>query len=424
MIIFGSMVMRSQTARSIAQIPDILDEIFFGLGKDFVRGDKFKFEGQTGLIKNLNYPKDLSGYLLLARFSYEKNRSVVELLDIENDEIIHTWEPDINKINSLSKLPRDKIDLERDHNSHRYAMNHPLLMNNGDLITHSSSPLIKINICSKLEWAVDNAYHHNNELDHEGNIWVPAWAFPEKTKGINLDFDTSFNQWNTFFHDDEIHKVSTDGKVLFEKTVISILKENDLGHLIFPVGENKDPLHLNDIQPAMKDTKYWKKGDIFISLRNISLILLYRPTTNKVIWYKQGPWIYQHDVDIINDYQITVFDNNRDDFLKSYVLDYSETIVYDFEKDETFSPYRDGFKKNNIRTLSGGLSEILENGDIFVESTDNGRLLRMDKKGNIKWQYVNREKDENIYMINWSTFFESIDNELLTKLKRSDCEKD
>ena len=36
MIIFGSMVLRSQTARSIAQIPDILDEILFDLDKDFV----------------------------------------------------------------------------------------------------------------------------------------------------------------------------------------------------------------------------------------------------------------------------------------------------------------------------------------------------------------------------------------------------
>jgi len=422
-ILFGSIVLRSKTARTIAQIPDTLDEIFFGLDEDFVRGDKFKFEGKSGLIKNPNYITNSNEYLLLARFDYEKNRSIVEMLDIKNDKVIHTWEPNINKINSLSKLPKEKIDLKRDHNAHRYAMNHPLLLNNGDLITHSSSPLIKLDICSKLKWVVDNAYHHSNEIDADENIWVPAWALPEKTKGVNLDFDKTLDNWNAFFHDDEIHKISKDGKILFRKTVISILRENNLEHLIFPIGENRDPLHLNDIQPVNKNSKYWKKGDIFLSLRNISLVMLYRPSTNKIIWYKQKPWVFQHDVDIINDHQISIFDNNRDDFLKAYVIDYSETLIYDFEKDKVFSPYRNAFKKNKIRTLSGGLSEILENGDIFVEETDNGRILRMDKSGNIKWEYINRANNGKIYMINWSRIIENINVKLLKKIKNNVCEK-
>ena len=96
-------------------------------------------------------------------------------------------------------------------------MYHPLLMSNGDLITHSLSPLIKIDICSNLKWVVDNAYHHSNEMDHEGNIWVPAWALPEKTKGVNLDFNNFSGNFDAFFHDDEIHKISIDGKILFRR---------------------------------------------------------------------------------------------------------------------------------------------------------------------------------------------------------------
>ena len=38
----------------------------------------------------------------------------------------------------------------------------------------------------------------------------------------------------------------------------------------------------------------------------------------------------------------------------------------------------------------------LKNGDIFVEETSHGRIIRMDKKGNIKWQFVNREENGKI----------------------------
>ena len=54
---------------------------------------------------------------------------------------------------------------------------------------------------------------------------------------------------------------------------------------------------------------YWSKGDIFLSVRSLSLIILYRPSTNEVIWYKQGPWRFQH-IDIVDDNTIAIFDNN------------------------------------------------------------------------------------------------------------------
>ena len=55
--------------------------------------------------------------------------------------------------------------------------------------------------------------------------------------------------------------------------------------MIFTAGGYLDDgLHLNDIQPALTDSPYWKKGDLFLSLRHKSLILLYRPSTGKIIW--------------------------------------------------------------------------------------------------------------------------------------------
>ena len=57
-----------------------------------------------------------------------------------------------------------------------------------------------------------------------------------------------------------------------------------------------DPIHLNDVQPVNFSSEYWEKE--ILSLRHLSMLVLYRPSTNKVIWYKQGNWRYQHDIDV------------------------------------------------------------------------------------------------------------------------------
>ena len=72
----------------------------------------------------------------------------------------------------------------------------------------------------------------------------------------------------------------------------------------------KDPLHLNDIEPLLSDGRHWKKGDLFISLRNRSTVLLYRPLTNKIMRTIQGSFYGQHDVDVISDSTISIFNNN------------------------------------------------------------------------------------------------------------------
>ena len=69
-----------------------------------------------------------------------------------------------------------------------------------------------------------------------------------------------------------------------------ILIENNLiDQSIFEI-HSADPIHLNDIEPALSDTMYWEKGDVFLSVRYLSAIIHYRPSSNKVINYITGPF--------------------------------------------------------------------------------------------------------------------------------------
>ena len=117
------------------------------------------------------------------------------------------------------------------------------------------------------------------------------------------------------FIDDSIIKINTDGKKLFNKSVTEILIENNIVAENFALttlwSSQLDPIHLNDIEPAFTDTEYWQQGDVFISIRHQHAIIHYRPSTNKVINYITGPFAAQHDVDIISDKEISIFNNNN-----------------------------------------------------------------------------------------------------------------
>ncbi|WP_369817405.1 MULTISPECIES: arylsulfotransferase family protein [Actibacterium] len=58
------------------------------------------------------------------------------------------------------------------------------------------------------------------------------------------------------------------------------------------------------------DGPCWQQGDLFVSMRHISTVMLYRPSTNRVLWLREGPWSSQHDVDIVDDHTIAAFNNN------------------------------------------------------------------------------------------------------------------
>ncbi len=341
------------------------------------------------------------GYLLISRFDGDKSRSLVELFDINDEKIIHTWSPNIKNINSKSKISKKYLDFEKNLNINRYRMQHPLLLKNGSIIFQGNSPLTRINICSKLNWTLDGIFHHSNELGNNNSLWTPHRFRPSSiTTGSSLIANKES------FQDDALSQISHSGEILFNKSITQILIDNNLEYLIYPTGEwGEDPLHLNDIQPILKDGKYWKSGDVFFSLRNINSIFLYRPNNNKIIWYKDGPWRRQHDIDIFSDEEISIFDNNVN-FDLSNVDGVNQIILYNFKNDNIRLYQEASFKDYSIKTTFEGLHSIFPNGDLMLEETENGRIVMFANDGSLKWQYINKSKNGDVYRMNWSRFLD------------------
>ena len=81
---------------------------------------------------------------------------------------------------------------------------------------------------------------------------------------------------------------------------------------------------------------------------------------------------------------------------------HNEVIVYDFKTDKYSSYIRESLIENDVRTITQGSSEVLPNGELFIEETNYGRTLFFNSDGSLRWTHVNRAKDENVYIVKWS----------------------
>lgn len=394
----------SKTALFLSEIPVYLK----AFGSDLTLEDRFpSLEGFNGI------PNSQESYLLLSRYDGNLKEGVVELIDLRNFKILHTWNPDINAFNNLVKKDDEFKYLNRDNDNSRSILRHPLLDKDGNLFFKRTSQFIKINSCSNLIFQnTHDLFHHSVEIDHEGNIWVPSHMYPQslQSKKVGRNIPNAANK-SLFgkgggYKDDAIVKLSPNGEILFEKSVSQIFVENGLEYLLFSLGGryfNNDPIHLNDIQPVLSDREFWKKGDLFLSLRHQSMILLYRPSTNKIIWKGVGPFFHQHDIDILDQNRISIFNNNSKEFINGDIVDgYNDVIIYDFKKN-VYSSYLSGsLREHNVRTVTEGISQILQNGDLFIEETNYARTLYFNKDGSLRWTHLNRGDDGNVYMVSWS----------------------
>lgn len=340
----------------------------------------------------------IEALIVLPRYVGHLNRAIVEVRDLQNFELLHTYSHDINKMWSQvdDSRPEHKR-LNIDHQEIRFEYRHPIILNDGSLIASSEySPLFKLDLCSNLLWINDEErFHHSKMIDHNGNIWVSAQLFP-----YSQLVSKYMKQYG--FRDDSISLISPQGKILFNKSVSSILVENGI------VSEdslflNNDPVHLNDIEPILEDGKFWRKGDLFLSLRSLNMIILYRPSNNKVIEMIKGPFYMQHDVDILDNERIIFFNNNNSVLNDKKT---SQIMIYDFESKNFTKLIQDSLNKDKVKTTTQGLIEVLKDGSIIVEENNDARLIHYNTNGQKIWEYVNKDDNNEIYFISWSRVIE------------------
>ena len=175
-------------------VPNTLE--FFNDHQDF----KYKFKLKNEIVITNNDKSN--DYMLIPRYDLDKGRSLIDLVYIKEKKIIHTWTHDVDKINKLSKLDKSQINLKRDHDLSRYMYRDPLLLEDGSIIVHGHTPLLRIDKCNNVKWVVDKLFHHSIELTDDNFIWTGTREI-RKLPILHEDY------W-----DDKIAKLDLNGKLI------------------------------------------------------------------------------------------------------------------------------------------------------------------------------------------------------------------
>lgn len=165
--------------------------------------------------------------------------------------------------------------------------------------------------------------------------------------------------------------------------------------------------------------KFVERGDIMISARNVSSVFLYRPSTNKIIWLKSGPFLNQHDINYLGNGIFSIFgnDNVRGRRINPrLVQQYSRIYFYDMSKDKIVKII--DLKKSKTSINSQGRSRILDNGQIFID--DGVRAMILSKDGDILLRYSHKQGDKVVGAMRWSRYYKKkeISEQILNSLNK------
>ena len=355
-----------------------------------------RFHGRDGLTfapPPVTRQDGEAGYLIVARHVPfpEKNGAepapeppplgvlpiVIDIIDLHRRKTVHSW--------------KQSLDYRQRHFFY--------ILSDGSLLTgrHMGRVTFRMDACSNVVWEQRMHAHHSFERDADGNFWSPRRVVPSMIPHTNPGFA-----------EDGLVRFSPDGEVLSRITLSGALIRADHRHLLYGTERVQGiPIHMNDVEPVLQDGPFWRRGDLFVSLRNRSVVLLYRPATDEVLWLQAGPWLHQHDVDVVSDSEISVYSNNTILYDDPWVLGANEVYVHDFATGETRSPWREAMRRHDVRTANRGGATVFADGSVMLEEADYGRILKLSPDGERVWSYVNRASDGMIYKIATSRWLDA-----------------
>jgi hypothetical protein len=336
------------------------------------------------------YKPDLPDALNLITALGPDNSLTLKVIDMQGN-LVHQWAVDWFDIwPDATHLPERDLPKTKP-GTHLHGTK---LTPEGDVIFNfEKHGMVRMNACGDVIWKLPHRTHHSIFIDNDDYIWAsasqwiddPVARYPARETPIRAPLAV---------------KVSQDGELLEEISVLDLLLENGYQGLAYMRGnreENKvagggDSLHLNDVEvfPRSMQEGFFKHGDIMISLRNINTVIVFDPATKKIKFLSSGKVVRQHDPDFIDGNTIAIFDNNHTG--KKGPGKHSRTILMDAPTGK-ITPIYSGSDEQPFYSTIMGKHQLLDNGNWLITDSMNGRGFEIDADGNLIWEHINLVED-------------------------------
>jgi len=331
------------------------------------------------------YEKDAAqpGITLVTSYWFDDDhwQPAIRLLDMEG-AVLHEWQ--IRPEEIWPESPYDDHVAGTLNNPNNYVHG-AWLLPDGDIVFNVEyAGLVRMNACGKVVWTVPHRTHHSVFQSDDGSFWVAS---------LNWRYETIDNYIHPkpTFVDEAVLQISPEGEILRELSILNSIYSSGYGGIFADVSKNYDITHMNDVEILSVDMAdsfpMFEAGDILVSLRNLSIVMVLDGETGLIKWHLRHPLLRQHDPDFEPDGYIVIFDN-RDDMtqeglrlgstrlLKVNPQDNSYETVYPLSDDQTFY------------TQTGGKHQLLDNGNRLITEAHGGRIFEIDPAGHLVWNWI------------------------------------
>jgi hypothetical protein len=318
---------------------------------------------------------------------YDGERFVADLIGLDG-KVLHSWRTSFSEVWGENpghiQFAADDSVIEW-HGTHLYPDGSLLLNFEGQLFPFGGG-LVKLDKDSKVVWKLPRNTHHMVMVAEDGTIWVPSLNY--RPNGM-----PEFPGLEPWFYEDTILKVSPDGEVLDEISLLLAMRS--MPGLVSPRGDSYDPTHLNDIELVTPELAavfpMLKEGDLVVSLRNVSAVAAINPQTRKAHWAMAGLFRRQHDPDLLPNGHVMLFDNLGGDPACG------RTRILELDPVTQAEAWRyDGCTRGErFYSEAWGEQQALPNGNVLITESFAGRVFEVNRAGDIVWSWVNHVGEQD-----------------------------
>ena len=344
--------------------------------------------------------------LVLTAYSDDRDGRTIAVRNLRNGEELHEW-----------SVP-DVLGPFKPH----WRIHHPLLLEDKSVVSFitNRSPLFRLDSASNVMWRQDSlSFHHAINRAADSSLWACTMRWERGARHIAYRGRYRMGGKTVHFLDNSIARIDAQtGHILEVHSMLEVLQANGLDHLILRSGDPQDPLHLNDVEPALYASAFFEADDLFLSFRNLQCVLQFRPSTGEVVRVIDGPLASQHDVDILDDSTLVIFNNNVQENNGIYTKKgdkypvskdevelaqyHSQMTLFDLAS-ESFTPlYSELMAEQGIMTSSEGLQEALPGGRWFLEEQNSGELWVVGPEGVLYHDVHASHHDGHHHLPNWT----------------------
>lgn len=284
---------------------------------------------------------------------------------------------------------------------------------NGDLLavyegvgdTPYGYGVVKLDRDSEVIWSYLGHAHHDIDVGPDGRIYALTHDFTDRP----LD---GYGNIASPRLDDFLVVLSPEGEEIRKIPLIETVAASPYRHLLHTVSWYAvgDPLHANTVDVITEETAarfpFGEPGQILLSFRELGAIGVLDPDSGDLVWAARGPWIGQHDPDILPNGHILLFDNyGHFDTPEGG----SRVIEFDPRTMEIVWQYA-GTADRPLNSQIRASQQRLGNGNTLITESSGGRIVEVTPEGEIAWEFVNPVRGgpqgDRIPIICWAQRFD------------------